>query len=76
MVNTADFTAFQQELRQEMTDAIQQLRTEVNETVNGRIAMLSSVNTALHNVSAKPSASKPYRSSDLIPRNWEGSNDT
>ena len=47
---------------------------EVNETVSGRLDMLSSINTALQNVSAKPTASKPYRISDIIPRNWEGSN--
>ena len=34
---------------------IPQLRTEKNETVSGRIDMLSSVNTALPKVSAKPS---------------------
>ena len=51
-----------------MTDVIQQLRTEMNETVNDRIDMLSSINTALQNVSAKPMVSKPYRISDFIPR--------
>ena len=73
MVTTAIFTAFQQQLRQEMTDVIQQL--EMNETVSGRMDMLNSINAALQNVSAKSIASKPYRISDLIPRNWEGSND-
>ena len=68
--------ACQQELRQEMADVIQHLRTELNETVSGRIDMLSSINTTLQKVSAKPTVSKPYRISDFIPRNWEGSNDT
>ena len=75
MVTTADFAVFQQQLRQEMTDVIQQLRTEMNETVNGRMDMLNSINTALQNVSMKTTDSKPYRISDLIPRNWKGSNE-
>ena len=58
-----------------MTDVIRQFRVEVNERVCGIVDMLSSINTALKNVSAKPSASKPHRISDLIPRNCEGSND-
>ena len=37
--------------------------------------MLSSINTALQNVVTKPTDSKPYRISDLIPRIWEGSNE-
>ena len=43
-----------------MTDAIQQLRTELDETVSENIDMLISINTALQNVSAKPVASKPH----------------
>ena len=74
MVITGDLVAFQQQLRQEVTDVIQQLRTEMNETVSGRIDMLNSINTALQKVSSKPLVSEPYRISDLIPRNWEGSN--
>ena len=58
-----------------MADVTQQLRTEMNETVNGRTDVLGRINTALQKVSAKPLVSKPYRISDLIPRNWEGSND-
>ena len=58
-----------------MTDVIPQLRMEMNETVSGRIDMLNSTNTALQKVSATPIVSKPYRISNLIPRNWEGSND-
>ena len=53
----------------------QQLKVKVNETVSGRMNMLNSINAALQNMSAKPTASMPYRISDLIPRNWEGSND-
>ena len=56
----ADLVTFQQQLRQEMTDVIQ---------------LLSSINTALQNVPAKPAVFKPYRISDLIPRKWEGSTD-
>ena len=47
-----------------MTDVIQQLCAEMDETVNGRIDMLISINTALQKVSAKPAVSKPCRSSD------------
>ena len=71
---TADLVAFQRRLRQEMTDVIQQLRKEINETAKDRIDMFSGINTALQNV-AKPAASNPYRVSDLIPRNWESRND-
>ena len=39
--------AFQQQLRQEMTDVIQQLRIEVNETVSDRTDMMNSIDTAL-----------------------------
>ena len=75
MVTTADFAAFQQQLRQEVTDVMQQLRMEENEPISGRMDMLNSINAALLNVSAKPSDSKPYRISDLLPRNWKGSNE-
>ena len=54
---------------------IQQWRVEVNETVSGRMDTLNSITTALQDVSARSTVSKPYRVSDLIPRNWEGSND-
>ena len=37
--------------------------------------ILNSINTALQNVLAKPTDSKPYRISDLLPKNWEGSNE-
>ena len=75
MVTPADLVTFQQQLRQEVADVIQQLRTEMNETVNGRMDMLNSINAALQNVSTKANDSKPYRISDLIPRNWEGNNE-
>ena len=58
-----------------MTDVIQQLRTEMNDMVNGRMDMLTSINAALQNVSTKADNSKPYRISDLIPRSWEGNNE-
>ena len=70
----ADFAAFQQ-LKQEVTDVMQQLRAEMNDTISGRMDMLNSINTALQNVSARPAENKPYRISDLIPRNWEGNNE-
>ena len=68
MVTAADVVTFQQQLRQEMADVI-------HETVNGRVDMLNCINTALQNVSAKPTAPKPYRFSDLVPGNCEGNND-
>ena len=52
MITAADVVSFQQQLGQDMTDVKQQLRAEMNETANGRIDMLSSINTALQNVSA------------------------
>ena len=73
MFTPADFATFQQQLRQEVADVIQQLRAEVNEAVRSRLDMLNNNNTALQNVSARPPEFKPYRISDLIPRNWEGS---
>ena len=75
MVTTADLAAFQQQLRQEVADEIQQLRAEVTGTIDSRFDMTSSINTALENVAAKPVDSKPYRISDLIPRSWGGSNE-
>ena len=61
MVTTTDFATFQQQLRQEMPDVTQQLSVEVNDSISGRMDMLNSLNTALLNVSAKPTDSKPYR---------------
>ena len=66
---------FQQQLRQEVADVIQQLKAEVNEAISCRMDMLNSISTALQNVSARPAESKPYLISDLIPGNWEGSNE-
>ena len=45
-----DFAAFQQQLRQKVTDVMQQLRPEVNDTISGRMNMLNSIHTALQNV--------------------------
>ena len=75
MVTPADFAAFQQQLREETSGIMQQLRAEVNDTISGRMDMLNSINTALQNVSARPAESTPYRISDLIPRIWEGNNE-
>ena len=58
-----------------MADVIHQLKVEVNESISGGMDMLNSIYTALPNVSAKPTDSKPYRISDFLPRNWEGSNE-
>ena len=74
-VTPADFATFQQQLRQEVADVIQQLRAEANKATSGRMDMLNNINTALQNVSARPAESKPYRVSDLIPRNADGSNE-
>ena len=75
MVTAANMVTFQKQLRSDMAGMVHQLRTEMNETVNGRIDMLSSVNTALQSASVNPVACKPYRIGDLILGNWEGSND-
>ena len=48
---------------------------EMNEKINSRMDMLNSISTAIQNVSMKTNDSKPYRISDLIPRNWEGNNE-
>ena len=69
MDTPADFAAFQQQLRQEVTYVMQQLRAEVNDTISGRLDVLNFINTALQIVSARPAETKPYRISDLIPRN-------
>ena len=67
MVTQRDFAAFQQQLRQEVTDVMQQLRAAVNEAISGRMDILNSINTALHNVSARPAEKREFRSfmSDL-----------
>ena len=72
MVTPSDFAAFQQQLRQEDTDVMQQWSAEVNDTISGR---MDSINTALQNVSARPAETKLHRISDIIPRNWEGNNE-
>ena len=54
---------------------IQQLTAEVNEAISGRMDMMNSISAALLRMTAKPAESKPYRISDLIPRNWEGDNE-
>ena len=64
MVTPADFATFQQQSRQEMSDVIQQLRAEVNESINGRMDVLNSINAALQNASTRRAA-----------RNWQGSNE-
>ena len=73
MVTPADLVTFQQQLRQKVADVIQQLRAEMSETISSRMDMMGSISAALQRVSAKSTESKPYRISDLIPRNMEGS---
>ena len=75
MATPADLVTLQQQLRQEVADVIQQLRAEVNEVISGRMDMMNSISAALQRVTAKSAESKPYRISDLIPRNWEGRNE-
>ena len=75
MVTPADLVTLQQQLRQEVADVTQQLRAEVNESINGRMDMMNSIGAALQRVTAKSAESKQYRISDLIPRNWEGGNE-
>ena len=55
MVTSADFATFQQQLRQEVADVMQQLGAEVNEAISGRMDMLNRINTVLQKVSAKTS---------------------
>ena len=50
MVTRADLATFQQQLRQEVADVIQQLRADVNEAISGRMYMLNSINGALQKV--------------------------
>ena len=73
MVAAADMVNVQQ-VRQVMTDVIQHVRSELDETVNDRSHVLNGIVTALQRVTTSP-ASKPHRTSDFIPRNWDGSND-
>ena len=73
MVAAANMVNVQQ-VRQVMTDVIHQVRSELDETVNGRSHMLNGIVTALQRVTASP-AFKSQRTSDFIPRNWDGSND-
>ena len=75
MVTPADFAAFQQQVRQEVADVIQQLRAEVSEIISSRMNMMNSISAALQRVSARSTECKPYRISDLIPRNWECNNE-
>ena len=75
MVTPADLVTLQQQLRQEVADVIQQLRAELNDAINGIMDMMNNISAALQRLTAKPAKSKPYRISDLIPRNWEGGNE-
>ena len=56
-------TTFPQQMWQEVADVTPN-ESGMTETMNGRIDMLNSINTALQNVSTKPTDSKPHRISD------------
>ena len=47
MVTPADFVTLQQQLRQEVADAIQQLRAEMSETISSRMDMMNSISAAI-----------------------------
>ena len=70
MVTTTGSVTLWQQLRLEVVHIIQQVRTELHETVSGMIDMLNSTNTALRNVTVKPAPEKPYRIRDLIQGKW------
>ena len=74
MVIEADSANVQQHWALDMAGAIQQVRNELNEAVNGRLDVLSGIATAMHRTSAHPDP-EPHRISDFVPRNWECSND-
>ena len=59
VTDTADFAAFQQQLTQEVADAVQHLGAEKTGTINSRVDMLNSINTALWHFAAKPVDSTP-----------------
>ena len=65
--------SLQQQLRQEMAGVVQQVRAELNETAYGSLDMLNSIAAAMRRVTGNP-VPMPYRISDFIPRNWEGTN--
>ena len=44
--------------------------------INGRLGAISSISSAMLRLSAGPTeTAKPYRTSDLIPKSWDGSHD-
>ena len=59
-----------------MADVIQQLSVEVNEAISGRVDMFQQLKHSTPGCVSKTKIdSKPYRVSDLLPINWEGSNE-
>ena len=68
----ADLVTFQQQLRSEVAEIIQQVRTELNDTVGGRTDVVNSINHAVRNMTVKPAPAPapatPYQISDLIPK--------
>ena len=48
----------------------------MHKAINGRLDAISSISSAMQRISAGlAEAAKPYRISDLIPKNWDGSHD-
>ena len=45
-LSVADFATFQQQLRHQVADVIQQLRAEMNEAISGRMDMMNSISAA------------------------------
>ena len=75
-VTTADLVSLQQQFRQELADAVVQIRNEMRNEVNGRLDLLNSMTTAILNIAtASSNGTRPHKISDLIPKNWEGSNE-
>ena len=62
-----------QQLMLQVPEIIQQVRTEMSETVSGRVDVLNS--SIIVFAKLKPAPARPERIIDLIPRNRGGSND-
>ena len=72
MAAATDMVNFQQQSRRERAEVIQQVRTELNGTVHGKLDRLNGIATARQMVSEETATSEPYRLTDLIPGHWEG----
>ena len=67
-VTPADFATFQQQLRQEVADVVQQLRAEVNEATSGRMDMLNSTPERISKTSGVQTISDQRRHSEKLGR--------